>query len=494
MLPATPSPRGSAVRRKFPPPQETSPWGNASRTLDTPSSPLPAAAHSSPVRTPLRPPAPPLEAATPFSKRLGAGDTLEVLNQHIPKPVLPLPDVSADADSRVNFLFNTEIRKFAYRPMYQKLSEASEVQDERIDEFAATIQEHYGLADDAFGDPALASPAEVVAVGRIVSDSLEGKFNPSSVVLESSRMTGAGARVPLKLEGLPSFAFFPGQVVAVRGVNASGGYFQVHQVLDPPKLPAAATATAELVATAARLAAGPLSVFVAAGPYTTQDNLEFEALEELCARAADQRPDVVILAGPFVDSEHPLVRAGDFDLYDVDAANDGTVDDLFRERISRRIQRITHSMVILIPSLRDAVSRHCSFPQEPLKRKFLKLPDVRFPVPSLPSAPLPSLNSSRTNTTRDRMQNACRTRACSRSTNWSLPCRRTTSCFTCSAKKSPGTRPSPTRLPASRRTCLVNATSTRCSPHRRARPCRRDCARSVPAWTYRTVAWPTWST
>lgn len=384
MLPATPV-RGSAAKRKYP--QETTPWGNPSRTLDTPSSPLPAAAaHSSPVRTPLKPPAAaaPGEAATPFSQRRGAGDTLEVLNQHIPKPVLPLPD--DPYDSRVKFLFNTEIRNFAYRPMYQKLSEASEVHDERIDEFAAAIQEHYELTDDAFGDPAFASPAEVVAVGRIVSDSLEGKLNPSSVLLESSRMTGAGGRVPLNLDRLASFAFFPGQVVAVRGVNASGSHFQVHQVLDPPKLPPAATPTAELAATADRLAAGPLTVFVAAGPYTTQDNLEFEALDELCTRAADQRPDVVILAGPFVDSEHPLVRAGDFDLHDVDAANDGTVDDLFRERISRRIQRITHSMVLLIPSLRDAVSRHCSFPQERLKHKPLKLPDVRifFPLPGPP--------------------------------------------------------------------------------------------------------------
>ena len=117
---------------------------------------------------------------------------------------------------------------------------------------------------------------------------------------------------------------------------------------------------------------------MASGPYTTNENLNFEALEELCTRAAEQKPDVVILMGPFIDSEHPLVKSGDFDLEDVDMTIDGTIDDLFREKISRQIRRIENSCVIMIPSLRDAVSKHCAFPQEELKRKALKLPPVGF--------------------------------------------------------------------------------------------------------------------
>jgi len=376
MLPTTPA-RGSAVKRKNL--AHETPRGKTSRRLDVPSSPVPVP--SSPIQTPRKPfSSAPLEAATPFSKRNAAGETIEVLNPHIPKPTLPLAD--AFYDSRVKFVFRMDIKNFAYRPMYQKLTEASEVQDERIDEFATAIQEHYSLDDAVFGDPSITSPSEIVAVGRIVSDSLEGKFNPSSILLESSRMTGAGARTPLKLDKISSFAFFPGQIVAVKGVNSSGTYFQVHEVMDPPRLPSASTSTAELAATAECLAAGPVSVFIASGPYTTQDNLNFEALDELCTKAAEQQPDVVIFAGPFIDSEHPLVQAGEFDLEDIDMANDGTIEDLFCQKISRKIQRIKNSMVIMIPSLRDAVSRHCSFPQEQLKRRPLELPSV---CPSLPS-------------------------------------------------------------------------------------------------------------
>jgi DNA polymerase alpha subunit B len=351
--------------------------------LDSQSSPVAA---SSPLQTPHRPPPAfslaSLEAVTPFSKRTNAGETVEVLNPHLPKPTLPIP--GASSESRVSFIFRMDLKSFAYRPMYQKLTEASEMLDERIDEFAVAIQEHHSIPDEAFGEASIASPTETIAVGRIVSDSPEGKFNPSSVCLESSRMAGGGVRTPLKLDRIASFSFFPGQIVAVKGVNSSGAYFQVHEVLEPPKLPPAATSTAELAATAQK---GPVTMFIASGPYTTQDNLAFEALDELCTKAAEQQPDVVILTGPFIDSAHPLVQAGDFELEGGDM-DDGTLEDLFRQQISRKINRIRNSMVLLIPSVRDAVSKHCAFPQDRLNRKLLGLGDVCAHPPPFPPHPL----------------------------------------------------------------------------------------------------------
>ncbi|KAA8910520.1 DNA polymerase alpha subunit B N-terminal-domain-containing protein [Sphaerosporella brunnea] len=381
MLPTTPA-RGTPMKRKLPPTHET-PRGSRIQ-FDNPSSP-------SPLKTPRKPASAfslaSFEAVTPFSKRTNAGETIEVLNPHIQRPELPLPDASFD--SRISFIFRMDHKSFSYRTMYQKLTEAAEVLDERIDEFAMAIQEHYSLPDDAFGDPSVASPSETIAVGRIVSDSPEGKFNPSSVCLESSRMAGGGIRTPLKLDKVSSFAFFPGQIVAVKGVNASGSYFQVHEILEPPKLPPAATSAGELAATGERLEAGPVTVFIASGPYTTQDNLEFEALDELCAKAAEQQPDAVILTGPFIDSDHPLVKTGDFDLDEIDGMNDGTIEDLFRQKISRRISRIKNSMVLMIPSVRDAVSKHCAFPQKGLERKPLGLADN---VKCLPNPSMFSIN------------------------------------------------------------------------------------------------------
>jgi DNA polymerase alpha subunit B len=113
-------------------------------------------------------------------------------------------------------------------------------------------------------------------------------------------------------------------------------------------------------------------------------------LDELCSKAAAKKPDAVILTGPFIDSEHPLVQIGDFDLEGVDGKNKGTIEDLFRERISPKIHRIKDSMVIIIPSLRDAVSKHLSFPQESLKRKPLDLPLVIATTSPSFSPPPPS--------------------------------------------------------------------------------------------------------
>ena len=53
------------------------------------------------------------------------------------------------------------------------LSEASEVLDDRIDEFRQILQDAMGLDDAAFGNPSLQSPSEIIAVGRIASDTCD---------------------------------------------------------------------------------------------------------------------------------------------------------------------------------------------------------------------------------------------------------------------------------------------------------------------------------
>lgn len=269
-------------------------------------------------------------------------------------------------------------------------SEASEVLDDRIDEFAAAVQAHHGLPDSAFGNAASQSTNEIVAVGRIASDALDAKLNAASLVLEMSRRMGAGLRVPLKIDNVPSFEFFPGQVVALRGVNASGEYFSAKEILGLPLLPVPASTFSALDAHSERLRGGPdamedadprpLTFFVGGGPYTADDNLAFEPLYELCNRAATAYADVLILTGPFIDLEHPLIATGDFDLppeqnADPDTA---TLKTLFRAWISPALRSLAEAVpsitICLVPSVRDAISKHVSWPQEALPRKELGLP------------------------------------------------------------------------------------------------------------------------
>jgi DNA polymerase alpha subunit B len=314
-----------------------------------------------------------------FVERQNPGQVMETLNAHleVPKtPMAPFPE------PRIRPTANTDMKKFGYKPMSMRLNEASEILDDRIDEFTDLFEKKY--PDATFGSAATQSTSEIVAVGRIASDSLEGKLNVASLVLETSRRTGAGLRVPLKVDSLPSVQLFPGQIVALRGINASGEYFSVKEVLSLPLLPTAASAPATLDTINERLGGAdvdqPLNVFFAAGPYTADDNLEFEPLQELCKKAADEYADAVLLLGPFLDLEHPLIATGDFDMPDIPGLDPdtATLTSLFRHFISKPLQQLCAAVpsitVMLVPSVRDAISKHVSWPQEQLPKKELGLP------------------------------------------------------------------------------------------------------------------------
>lgn len=294
---------------------------------------------------------------------------------------IPEPPSEEPKEPRIKLKANTDMSKFSYRTMAMKLSEASEVLDDRIDEFRDILKEFAGLDESAFGNPNYASPSEIIAVGRIACDTSEGKLNTASLVLEGSRRHGSGRRVPLNVEGLQSYNFFPGQIVALRGTNASGDSFVVSEVLSLPLLNPPATKPDELDAINARYLdtpdsdpdnVRPLTLMIASGPYTTEQNLDFAPLHAFLDKAAEAYADSIILVGPFLDAEHPQIRSGDFDAPPGVNPDQATMTDLFRHHISSAIQsfhkRVPTCNVLLVPSLRDAHHHHAAFPQD----KFIK--------------------------------------------------------------------------------------------------------------------------
>jgi DNA polymerase alpha subunit B len=333
----------------------------------------------------------------PFSQRPNAGQVVETLNEHL---AAAEPPIAPFSEARLRLISRTEYKKFAYKPMSMRLADVSEVLDERIDDFSALVQKHYGLEDSAFGNAAAQSTSEIVAVGRIASDTPEGKLNAASLVLEMSRRMGAGLRVPLKVDALPSYQFFPGQIVAVRGTNASGLYFTVKEVLSLPKMPMPSSIPNEIETTNERLEvtentiSSPINVMIASGPYTAEDNLDFEPFRELCEKAADRMADALILNGPFLDVEHPMLASGDFDLPEVRGLDqEASMAALFRLWISAPLQKLCSAVpsitVIMVPSVRDVISKHVSWPQERLAKKDLALPKQ---ITMLPNPCFVSLN------------------------------------------------------------------------------------------------------
>ncbi|KAI5295383.1 DNA-directed DNA polymerase alpha subunit pol12, partial [Ascosphaera acerosa] len=323
------------------------------------------------------PATPAIGIASPFVDRRNPGQVIETLNSHLPHAEPPIAPYS---EPRVRPTANTDMKKFTYKPMGMRLSSSSEVLDDRIDEFLEAFQKAYKIDDDEFGSAAQQSTKEIVAVGRITCDSPEGRLNAASLMLESSRRMGAGLRVPLKVDGLKHLQFFPGQIVAVRGINASGDYFAVKEVLNMPLLPPAATPAEVLTSTHERVGEEPLSYMIAAGPYTADDNLNFEPLHALCEKAAAQSVDALILLGPFLDVEHPMIASGDLDMPPIKGIDRDslTMTAFFKHAISTPIAQLAQAVpsitILMVPSVRDVTSKHVSWPQEMLSRKELGLP------------------------------------------------------------------------------------------------------------------------
>lgn len=329
-----------------------------------------------------------LDRITSFDDRPNAGEVVESFNDHLEVPSPPIAPYSA---SRVKLTAHSDVKKLSYKTMAMKSSEASEILDDRIDEFSTIIQDHFNLDDSSFGSAASKSIHEIVAVGRIASDSLDGRLNTKSLVLETSRRTGAGLRIPLKMEAVPSFQFFPGQIVALKGKNASGTDFVVSEILEAPLLLSAASDPAVLQAHTERLSGGPdamdtdsppapLSLLIASGPYTSDDNLDFKPLHTLCTQAADSYTDILLLTGPFLDIDHPLIASGDFSLPEevLTEPDTATISTLFKHLISPIFHLLVKQnptiTILLVPSVRDALSKHVSWPQEPFSKKDLGLP------------------------------------------------------------------------------------------------------------------------
>lgn len=132
----------------------------------------------------------------------------------------------------------------------------------------------------------------------------------------------------------------------------------------------------------------------ACGPYTVDENLDYLPFDALCEEAKRTRPDVLVLVrsrcclgqgstftleqmGPFVDERHPMIKMGDVD---------DTPPVIFATHISSRLRALISSspstQILLIPSVRDLISKNAVFPQGPYDRDpELELPKVRlFPL------------------------------------------------------------------------------------------------------------------
>ncbi|XP_003552790.1 DNA polymerase alpha subunit B [Glycine max] len=217
-------------------------------------------------------------------------------------------------------------------------------------------------------DPTTASQRSIFAVGMICCDG-EGRLNEKSVMLQSSIEHSGGECVRLDLQRLSHYSIFPGQIVGIGGHNPSGHCFVATKLVDsiPTYIanedsnPAKKQAVdKENQPTDLLCKERELSMIIAAGPFTTTDNLLFEPLIALLTHAKLRPPQLLVLLGPFVDSEHPDIKKGTVDR---------SFDEIFEE-ILKKLEEYVDSAtrVVLVPSIRDA-NHDFVFPQPALDMK-----------------------------------------------------------------------------------------------------------------------------
>ena len=328
--------------------------------------------HQPRVATSLRP-GPPVEL-TPSDKyehRTGAG---QVVSTFAPQPLVasgerkPLshPKCSLSYD-----IFDSN-QTAAYRCLFTTTEQRANALDRQLEDMGHHMIESYqlGRTEDVAPLEGVGIPRadEVCCMGRICNAAHQGRINATSVLLEGSRHASGGARVEVDLTLLQAnqtpYSVFPGQIVAFEGMNPSGRKLQVHRLCEGAAAEPLCSRVRDLQKWHYDEQEGqPLTVVTAAGPFTTSDNFHYQPLQDLLHVVKTDRPDVVILTGPFVDMEHKAVKSGQTALQD-DDGNDILVpyETFFVHKISLLLEDLLSenptlmTQFVLVPSLDDATA------------------------------------------------------------------------------------------------------------------------------------------
>ncbi|OUM51618.1 hypothetical protein BVG19_g729 [[Candida] boidinii] len=321
-----------------------------------------------------------------------SGKIIESLNSHLNMEINGNANgVNGSTDEsssleipKVKITANFNPSKYKFRTMNQKLLEAADVLDEQIDNITKVVLENYKLDINDFSNPCLASSTEIITVGRIVPDSplssYDTELNATSLFLETSRSSGIGQRISLKLDKLQNFSFFPGQIVALKGRNPSGEFFEVHETIEIPYLNAPVSTKDDLITYKNILNNNNLKIVVTSGPYTTSKELDYSNLKKFVEKMNNEvKPNVIVMTGPFIDITHPRIVDGtlSFKESEIDQQQQQqpkTLDEVFKFHIAPILKNLLPTInVILIPSTKDANNKHAAYPQDSFDRKLLGL-------------------------------------------------------------------------------------------------------------------------
>lgn len=191
--------------------------------------------------------------------------------------------------------------------------------------------------------------------GMVCCEGLTGKLNKQSLVID----TLSSGRLSLDLSRVvdQKWSLFPGQLIRVKGELLEDGTLFATHICAAKRRPPTTSPSSRLARFHHQRQGGqPLSIFCAAGPFTTTDNLDFKPLQDLLTAVKVTVPDVLVLCGPFVDAQHPALAQNALMV-------DGQFVDphtLFMLKISWKLAALADeglpTRVVLAPSHKDATA------------------------------------------------------------------------------------------------------------------------------------------
>ncbi|KAL1693718.1 hypothetical protein GGG16DRAFT_123093 [Schizophyllum commune] len=263
-----------------------------------------------------------------------------------------------------------------------------------------------GVAQPAVDNTSALSPSAQAGEGNAEATGASQESESGTPSQKKSKRTPAPI---VTIPGAP-LALFPGAIVALRGRNGAGTFVAEEALVLPPLPPppgyfssipsglAPNPSSSTPYPTPSSSSSAPFTMAVFAGPYTSDSDLNFAPWQSALASLREEAVDVVILLGPFLDSVHPFIKTGDAD---------EPLHRMFLRRFLMPLRRWLNGvgpvgggggsggagggdattgeggadgaegeskpagskggrLALLIPSVRDALSNHLTFPQAEL--------------------------------------------------------------------------------------------------------------------------------
>lgn len=221
---------------------------------------------------------------------------------------------------------------------------------------------------------------DVWICGRIYSDNVStgggGKLTEHNVMIQGSYVCSNSHSIPLSLTKCNDYSLFPGQIVLAKGRNPDGKRFLCTQIIEPSfvldsnkKIKKEFKEEACNSNSSIKVKLAPtedLVTIVAAGPYMTNGTILTDSLELLIDMVKAKNAHVLILLGPFVDSNNDLIASGD-----IQYTFDELLQNIF-EKLSAQLKD-TNVQVILQPSIKD-ITQEPVYPIHPynVSQQFMK--------------------------------------------------------------------------------------------------------------------------